>query len=87
MPNIKSAKKRMELSRVAQDRNRAVRSRIRTAIKQVRAAEDHETAEARLRAAVVLLDRASRRRLYHPNRVARTKSQLQRYVNGLAADA
>jgi small subunit ribosomal protein S20 len=84
MPNIKSAQKRMELSRDAQSRNRAVRSRIRTVIKQVRAAEDHATAEARLRDALVLLDRAARRRLYHPNKVARAKSQLQRYVNGLA---
>ncbi len=83
MPNIKSAKKRMELSRTAQTRNRAVRSRIRTAIKQVRAAEDVETAESRLRQAVALLDRAARRRLYHPNKVARAKAQLQRRVNEL----
>ena len=85
MPNIKSAKKRMELSRSAQAKNRAVRSRIRTAIKQVRTAEDTETAEARLRQAVTLLDRAARTRLYHPNKVARAKAQLQKHVNGLAS--
>lgn len=87
MPNIKSAKKRMELGRVAQTRNRAVRSRIRTAIKNVRAAEDVETAEARLRTAVALLDRAARRRLYHPNKVARAKAQLQKHVNRVATGA
>jgi small subunit ribosomal protein S20 len=87
MPNIKSAKKRMELGRAAQTRNRAVRSRIRTAIKNVRAAEDVETAEARLRTAVALLDRAARRRLYHPNKVARAKAQLQKHVNRVATGA
>lgn len=85
MPNIKSAKKRMELGRAAQARNRAVRSRIRTAIKNVRTAEDAETAEARFRTAVALLDRAARRRLYHPNKVARAKAQLQKYVSQVAA--
>jgi small subunit ribosomal protein S20 len=87
MPNIKSAKKRMELSRDAQSRNRAVRSRIRTAIKQVRSAEDVDSAETRLRQAVALLDRASRRRLFHPNKVARAKAQLQTFVNRMRAGA
>jgi small subunit ribosomal protein S20 len=83
MPNIKSAKKRMELGRKWQARNRVVRSRIRTAVKRVREAEDAETAEARLRQAVSLLDRAARRRLHHPNKVARLKSQLQKHVDAL----
>ncbi len=86
MPNIKSAKKRMELSRKWQASNRAVRSRIRTAIKRVRQAEDTETAEVRLREVTALLDRAAVRRLFHPNKVARTKSQLQNVVNGLKKD-
>lgn len=86
MPNIKSAKKRMELGRKWQAKNRAVRSRIRTAIKRVREAEDPETAEARLREVTALLDRAATRRLFHPNKVARAKSQLHKHVNGLAKD-
>jgi small subunit ribosomal protein S20 len=86
MPNIKSAKKRMELGRKWQARNRAVRSRIRTAIKRVREAEDPETAEARLREVTALLDRAATRRLFHPNKVARAKSQLHKHVNGLTKD-
>jgi small subunit ribosomal protein S20 len=86
MPNIKSAKKRMELSRKAQTRNRVQRSRIRTAIKRVRAAEDADAAEARLREATSLLDRAASRRLFHPNRVSRVKSQLHAHVRSLAGD-
>lgn len=83
MPNIKSAKKRMVLSRKWQAKNRVARSRIRTAVKRFRAAEDVETAEARFRDVASLLDRAARRNLYHPNKVARLKSQLHRRVNEL----
>lgn len=83
MPTIKSAKKRMELSRKWRERNRHRRSRIRTAMKQVRQAADAETAEERFRQAAKLLDRAATRRLIHPNKVARLKSQLARHVNAL----
>jgi small subunit ribosomal protein S20 len=83
MPNIKSAKKRMELSAAARLKNRAERSRIRSAIKSVRAAESAEDGAARLSEAVALLDRAATRRLFHPNRVARIKSNLARHVNAL----
>ena len=84
MPNIKSAKKRMELSAAARLKNRAERSRIRSAIKKVHAAESATDGTASLTEAVALLDRAATRRLYHPNRVARIKSQLTRHVNSLA---
>ena len=83
MPNIKSAKKRMELSAAANQKNRAERSRIRSAIKQVRSAETATVGSARLTEAVALLDRAATRRLFHPNRVARIKSGLTRHVNAL----
>ncbi len=85
MPNIKSAKKRMELSQAARLKNRSERGRLRTAIKRVRAADSAEEGQTRLREAVALLDRAADRRLFHPNRVARIKSQLTRHVNGLSA--
>jgi small subunit ribosomal protein S20 len=84
MPNIKSAKKRMELSRTANARNRARRAQLRTAIKRVREAETAEAAQGRLRQAVSLLDRAARTRLVPPNRVARLKGQLARHVDGMA---
>ena len=85
MPNIKSAKKRMELSRVANARNRANRSRIKTAIRRVREAEDLDTAQARLREAVALLDRAATKNLLPANRTARLKSQLTARVNLLSS--
>lgn len=83
MPNIKSAKKRMVLSRDARVRNRDARSRIRTAIRRVREAESSEAAEPLRRNAVALIDRAATRQLMHANRAARLKSQLDRLVNAL----
>ncbi len=83
MPNIKSAKKRMQLSARARLRNRSERARIRTAIKRVRDATAADVGTERLREAVALLDRAATRRLVHPNRIARIKSGLARHVNGL----
>ena len=84
MPNIKSAQKRMELSREARAKNRAERSKIRTAVKRVENADEAAEGQARLSEAVALLDRAATRRLIHPNRVARIKSQLARHVNTLS---
>ncbi len=84
MPNIKSAKKRMQLSAKARAHNRSERARIRTAIKRVREATAADVGQERLREAVSLLDRAATRRLVHPNRVARIKSGLTRHVQALA---
>lgn len=80
MPNIKSAKKRMELSRRARNRNRGVRSRIRTALRRVLEAESKEQAEEMRRRAVALVDRAAARRVLHPNKAGRIKSRLDRLV-------
>lgn len=80
MPNIKSAKKRMQLSREARTRNRVTRSRIRTAIRRVSEADTHENAEARRKGAVALIDRAANRRVLHPNKAGRIKSRLDRLV-------
>ena len=85
MPNIKSAKKRMVLSRAANDRNRINRSRIKTAVRRVNEAETAETAQVHMKEAVSLLDRAATKRLIHPNRVARIKSQITRRVNEMSS--
>lgn len=81
MPNIKSARKRMVLSRLARDKNRQARSRLRTALKRARDASGAEDVQARLHEAVALLDRAARIRLLHPNKAARLKGQLARRVS------
>ena len=83
MPNLKSSKKRMQLNAVARGKNRAERARIRTAIKNVRAATTAKDGEAQLRQAVALLDRAATKHLIPANRVGHTKSSLTKFVRGL----
>lgn len=83
MPNIKSSKKRMELSRKFNAVNRVKRATLRTAMKKVRHAESAADAQPHLQRALTLLDRAATKKLFHPNKVARLKGQLQRHVNGL----
>lgn len=83
MPTIKSAKKRMELSRAANARNRAARSQLRSAVKRVREATDPGEADEHLRYAHSLLDRAAASGLVHRNRAGRIKGQLARHVASL----
>jgi small subunit ribosomal protein S20 len=84
LPNIKSAKKRVRLSRNANARNRAVRSRLRTAVKRVENATDAKTGKVEYRKVQILLDRAATRGLLHPNTVARMKSNLARRVDAIS---
>jgi ribosomal protein S20 len=72
------------LSRDANERNRAARSRLRTAVKRVETAEDAATAETEYRKVQVLLDRAATNRLIHPNAVARMKSNLTRRIGAMS---
>lgn len=80
MPRIKSAKKRLRQSRAHEDRNRAQRSALRTAVKKVRAAASAKDAQAAFAAAERLLDRAAGHGLLHKNAVARQKSRLMKAV-------
>ncbi len=83
MPNTKSAEK---LARQAEKRaaqNRAQRSRLKTAIKKTLQSENPAEAQAALKESSALLDRFATRRLIHPNKAARKKSQLARHVNTL----
>jgi small subunit ribosomal protein S20 len=78
LPNVKSAEKRMRTNRVREQRNKSKRSRLRTAMKNVLQADGSEAAEKSYQAAKSLLDRAAARRLIHPNKAARLKSQLSK---------
>ena len=79
MPRIKSAKKRMRQAKTHTTLNRTQRSKLRTAIKKVRAAAG-TAAQVAYDEAVQLLDRAGRKRLIHPNAAARQKSRLAKLV-------
>ncbi len=83
MPNTKSAAKRLRQNLGRRDRNKAARSRLRTALKRVRAAEEPQQASAAFREAVQLLDQAAGRGLIHKNRAARSKGRLAAHVRKL----
>ncbi len=85
MPNIKSAEKRMRTSRKRAERNRSYRSRLRTAVKKVRAATSPEEGNQALCEAGAMLDRAAARNIIHANKAARTKSRLAKAVAQLEA--
>jgi small subunit ribosomal protein S20 len=70
----------MRTNKIREERNKAARSRLRTAIKKVRQSDvaDAEGTEASYQQAKSLLDRAARKRLIHPNKAARLKSKLAR---------
>ena len=65
-------------------RNKSVRSRSKTAVKeaeQLIAAGDTEKAKGGVTAAVSSLDRAAAKGVIHPNNAARRKSRLMKKLN------
>lgn len=87
LANIKSAKKRILVSQKRADRNKAIRSTVKTAIKKVDAAvaaNDKVAAKAALTQAVSTIDKAARKGIYHKNNAARKISRLTVAVNKLA---
>ncbi len=88
MANIKSAKKRILVAEKRAEKNKSVRSRVKTAVKKVDgaaiAANDKAAAEAALKAAVSELDKATKKGIYHKNTTARKVSRLTIAVNKLA---
>lgn len=87
MANIKSAKKRILVNRTKAERNKAIRSKVKTSIKKVDAAiaaKDSEAASVALKNAISELDTAQRKGVYHANTVSRKISRLSIAVNKLA---
>ena len=84
MPKLKSAKKRLRTNAKAYERNRAIRSRMRSAVKRVLQAPDKATAETALQAAISGVDKTARKGIIHKNAAARYKSRLSRSVQGMA---
>jgi small subunit ribosomal protein S20 len=84
--NTRSAVKRMKQSEKRRQRNRAVRSGVRTAVKAARAALAEKRGDARtvVLEAVQTLDRAVSKGVVHPNTAARRKSGLARALGTLA---
>ncbi len=86
MANIKSQIKRNRQNEVRRQRNKAVRSEMRTRTKAaVTAAEAGEGTADELRAAVKRIDKAAQKGVIHKNNAARKKSRLIKRINQIAA--
>ena len=87
MANIKSAKKRIKVIETKTLRNKAIKSRVKTAIKKVDAAVaagDKDLAKSSLNNAISEIDKACSKGVYHKNTASRKISRLNLSVNKLA---
>lgn len=87
LANIKSAKKRILVNKTKADRNKAIRSSVKTMIKKVDAAvtaNDKVAAKAALINAISAIDKATSKGVYHKNTSSRKISRLTKAVNRIA---
>ena len=87
MANIKSAKKRILVTRTKTERNKSIKSGVKTAIKKVYAAiesGDKAAATAELQAATKTIEMAATKDIYHKNNAARKVSRISKAVNEMA---
>lgn len=84
MANIKSAKKRVKVSRIRNERNKARNSALKTAIKKANAAIESNAADkdVLVKAAVKKIDQAAAKGLIHKNNAARKVSALSSKLKG-----
>jgi small subunit ribosomal protein S20 len=87
--NIKSQIKRNKQNLVRHERNKAVRSELKSRSKSAVAAAETgaDDADERLRLAIKRLDKAAAKGVIHKNAAARRKSRLVAQVKRVAAQA
>ena len=87
MPNIKSAKKRVLVSKANNERNKMEKSALKTVLKKFDAAVvegNKEQADSAYKDAVKSIDQAVNKGLIHKNNAARKKSNITLKMNKLA---
>lgn len=90
MANHPSALKRHRQSLKRQARNKSVKTRIKNVVKAVRQAlaeKNAETANAALKLASSVLDRAATKKVIHWKKAGRCIARLQTAINKMAAPA
>jgi len=85
--NIKSQIKRNKTNEIARERNKAVKSEVRTRTKNAVAAVGTENEETALRAAVKRIDKAAAKGVIHKNQAANKKSGLMKRIATLKSNA
>lgn len=87
MPNIKSAKKRVKVIAIKTERNKGIKTNLKTNIKKAElacsvGAEDKESA---VRLAIKRIDQAAAKGILQKNTAARRKSALAKKLNAVNA--
>lgn len=88
MADHKSAIKRHKQSLVRKERNKAVKTSLRTAYKRVEAAAtgtDNDEATSQLKLAIKTFDKAVSKGVIHKKTAARTKSRLSKKISSMVA--
>ena len=86
MANIKSAKKRILVNEKKAARNKAIRSEVKTSIKNVEAtvaAGSKEEGAAKLTKSISVIEKAGSKGVYHKNNVARKVARLSKAVSSM----
>ena len=81
MANIKSQKKRILTNAKAHERNKAVRSELKSRMKAAVGTIGDETNEDAVAEAIKKIDVAAQKGVIHKNAAARKKSRLMKRVN------
>lgn len=87
LANIKSAKKRILVNETKAARNKAIKSKVKTCVKKVETAvanKDAATAADALKVAMVEINKAGSKGVYHKNTCARKISRLSKAVNAIS---
>ena len=88
MANHKSASKRARQNELSRLRNKAVKTRVKSIVKDVRVSVEESSngdVVAKLIAAQTLIDKASKKGVIHKKTAARKISRLSRLVNSAKA--
>ena len=83
MPNIKSAKKRVLVTKTKAARNKALKTNLKTVLKNAEVAIDTnaDNKEEVVKVALKKIDQSCSKGLIHKNKAARKKSQLATKLN------
>lgn len=87
MANIKSSKKRILVNDAKAVRNKGIKSKVKTAVKKLETAitaGDKVLATEALTNAIVEIDKATSKGIYHKNTSSRKVSRLTKAVNKIA---
>ena len=88
LPNIKSAMKRVKVTKTKATQNSITRSVLKTSIRKFNeaVASNDESASELLRKAFTAIDRAAAKKVIHKNTAARKKSRLVKAFNAAIAN-